>query len=446
MKARIRPIFFDPGRDEEFDIQLEILRSLFHEKAKFLDPAPLVMDSFSPHQNLAVDAVVFPQLLGEAYRQVDVFKMIHLPILIITSEFGTVSMWDWEICSYLRSEGLDPIAPNSLDKTRKVIQALCIKRGLQDSKFLVFQDNPGEGMQAEIFKRFYWWEDECIQRIKDKFGLTIEKRSFEKLAADAKAIPDKDAEEVWEAWKDKLVVGDITQKALLSALKIYMAVKRELENNGSITAVGMNCLNESRYSDTTPCLAWNMLYEEQKMIWGCEADIVSMLTKYILNKSLDVPIMMTNIYPFLMGQAALKHERIPGFPEVDDPQNHILVAHCGYLGVVPQSFATDWSLEKKVLAIVDDNAIALDARLPEGDMTLAKLFPTMEKMTVAEGDLSFYIQYSNSDCLNGGIIRVANGYKLLNTVSSHHYLLMTGHNLDDIEAIAKVFKLEIEAI
>ena len=60
----------------------------------------------------------------------------------------------------------------------------------------------------------------------------------------------------------------------------------------------MNCLNESRYSDTTPCLAWNMLYEEQSMIWGCEADIVAMLTKYILNKSLDVPIMMTNIYPF----------------------------------------------------------------------------------------------------------------------------------------------------
>ena len=54
----------------------------------------------------------------------------------------------------------------------------------------MFQDNPGEGMQAEIFKRFYWWEDECIQRMKDKFGLTIEKNSFEKLAADAKAIPD----------------------------------------------------------------------------------------------------------------------------------------------------------------------------------------------------------------------------------------------------------------
>ena len=57
----------------------------------------------------------------------------------------------------------------------------------------------------------------------------------------------------------------------------------------------------------TPCLAWNMLYEERRLIWGCEADILSMITKYILHNSLDMPIMMTNLYPFLMGQAALAH-------------------------------------------------------------------------------------------------------------------------------------------
>ena len=56
--------------------------------------------------------------------------------------------------------------------------------------------------------------------------------------------------------------------------------------------------------------------------------------------------MMTNLYPFLMGEAALKHERIPYFPEMPDPQNHILVAHCGFFGVVPQSFATEWTLSR----------------------------------------------------------------------------------------------------
>lgn len=439
MKARLGPLYF-PNRDEDFDKQLNILVDLFSNQAEFLEPTPL--GGRLPE----AEAVIFPQMLGDAYHMRDELKAVDLPMLVITSEFGTVLMWDWEICAYMRSEGMDPITPNSLEKSRKVMQALIEKRRLADSKFLVFQDNPGEGMQAEIFKRFYWWENECIQRMKDKFGLTIEKRSFERLAADAKAIPDDEAEAVWKEWQSRIPIGNISHHQLLSALKIYMAVKSELGDNGSIAAIGMNCLNESRFSDTTPCLAWNMLYEESKMIWGCEADIVAMLTKYLLNKSLDVPIMMTNIYPFLMGKAALAHERIPDFPQVDEPEHHLLVAHCGYFGVVPQSFSTDWKVESKVLAIVDDNAIALDARMPGGDMTLAKLFPTMDKMTVAEGELTQYVQYPSSDCLNGGIIRVQDGYKLLNTVSSHHYLLMTGHNLDDIEAIAKVFGLQIEVI
>ncbi len=83
----------------------------------------------------------------------------------------------------------------------------------------------------------------------------------------------------------------------------------------AIKSMGINCLNESHFSDTTPCLAWNMLYEENRLIWGCEADTLSMVTKYILNKSMDVPIMMTNLYPFLMagsGAEARAHPLLPG--------------------------------------------------------------------------------------------------------------------------------------
>src|SRR5690606_10918839 len=109
------------------------------------------------------DAVIFPQMLGEAYRQLAAFRAIDRPILIVTSEFGTMSMWDWEIASYLRDEGVQTIAPYTIDQTRKLCRALVVKRELKQTKFVVFQDNPGEGFQAPIFKRFYWWEDECTQ-------------------------------------------------------------------------------------------------------------------------------------------------------------------------------------------------------------------------------------------------------------------------------------------
>jgi hypothetical protein len=438
MKARLVPVYFKLGRDTDFDVQLERLKTMLAEDAEFLPPAGL-----GDPLPASADAVIFPQFLGEAYRTLDDFKNIDLPILVITSEFGTVLMWDWEIVHYLRAEGVDTIAPPSLEQTRKVCKALSVKRGLKDTRFLVFQDNPGEGMQAEIFKRFYWWEPECLQRMGDKFGVTIIKKSFQAMAAEAKAIPDAEAEAVLKS-RDIPHAG-LAPRQLLSAVKVYLAVKRELEKDAAIGAVGINCLNESRFSDTVPCLAWNLLYEEQGMMWGCEADVVSMLTKYLLHKSLDVPIMMTNLYPFVMGQAALKHERIPHFPEVmDNPDNYILAAHCGYLGVVPQSFATEWKMVPKVLAIVDENATVIDARLPEGPMTLAKLDPRFDHLSVAQGYITSYAQYPGSDCRNGAVLKVSDGRRLVNNIASHHYLLMTGYNLPDIEMLAKVFDLKLD--
>jgi L-fucose isomerase-like protein len=197
------------------------------------------------------------------------------------------------------------------------------------------------------------------------------------------------------------------------------------------------------YSDTTPCLAWNLLYEGQHMVWGCEADLVSMLTKVLIDKTISVPFMMTNLYPFQMGYAALKHEHIPNFPEVEGaPENYILAAHCGYFGVVPQSFSTEWKVQKKVLAIVDDNAHALDARFPEGEVTLVKLMPPFDRWSIVEGSLPKYAQFKDSHCLNGAVIRVSNGKKLVDDLVSHHYIITTGHNLNELEMVSKVFDLD----
>ena len=439
MKARLIPLYFESLRNNDFDARLGDLHRLLDDKAEFLEPQELG----APMPD--ADAVVFPQLLGEAYRAVDKFRAIDLPILVVTSEFATMSMWDWEILDYLKTEGIDAIAPYSLDQARRTCDALCAKRALRGGRFLVFQEDPGEGAQAGIFKRFYWWEDQCIRRMLDKFGVAVEKKSFRQLGVEARNIPDEQA--VATAKRLSIPVEDVPRGSLNSAIKLYLAVKQHLKDDDTVRAVGINCLNESHFSDTTPCLAWNLLFQERRMVWGCEADIMSMLTHFILYRSLDVPIMMTNLYPFLMGDAALKHERIEGFPEVDDaPEDHVLVAHCGYMGVIPQDFATEWTLRKKVLAMVDDNATAIDARLPTGDVTLAKLNASMDKITIAEGVLEFYTGFPNSDCLNGGVIRITDGHRFIASLTSHHTLLMTGHHLPDMRNIARVFGLDFEEI
>lgn len=441
MRARLVPLYFQSDQDKDFAGQLVALKRLLADDAEIL--SPVAFGAAVP----TADAVIFPQMLGDAFRRVGDFRAIDLPILVITSEFGTVSMWDWEINRYLQSEGVAVFAPANLAQAQLLCRTLGLKRELRGTKFLVFQDDPGEGFQASIFKRFYWWESECTQRMFDKFGIQIEKRSFQALGQAAREIPDREAQATWQEWKDRLNVGDISPQALLSALKVYLAVRRELETDPSIQGAGINCLNESRFSDTTPCLAWNMLYEEKRLIWGCEADTVAMLSKFILHRALGVPVMMTNLYPFLMGQAALKHERIPDFPEVaEGPEHHILAAHCGYFGVVPRSFSTEWTLRRKVLAIVDDNATAIDARVAEGAITLAKLEPDFKRWSVAEANLEGYAQFANSDCLNGAVIRVSDGHRLLEELASHHYILATGHHLAELRLVARLFGMEVTVI
>lgn len=443
MRAILVPIYFNSPDDPDFSAQLQKLHELLADVAELLDPVQL-------GENLPdADGVIFPQMLGDAYRQLEEIKKLPQPLLIVTSEFGTVSMWDWEINSYLTAKGIKVIGPTNLEKTKQVCRAFALKHRLKHSKLLVYQDNPasGGGKQDAIFKRFYWWEPESIQAIENKYGVSVVKKSFKQLGQDARSISDEAAQKVWAEWKAQTPTGRITQRAILSAVKIYMAVKRDLDQDPNIIAVGINCLNESMFSETTPCLAWNLLYEDQRMVWGCEADLVSMLTKVLIGKTLEVPFMMTNLYPFQMGYAALKHENIPNFPEVDGaPENYILAAHCGYLGVVPQSFSTEWKLQEKVLAIVDDNATAIDARLPEGDITLVKLMPPFDRWSIVEGDLPKYAQFENSDCLNGAVIRVPNGKRLVDDLVSHHYILTTGHNLNALEMISKVFDLECVTI
>ena len=74
------------------------------DEAELAEPLPL--GALLPEG----DAVVIPQMLGEAYRHVDEFRRLGLPVLVLTSEFGSLRV-GWEIISYLRAEGVAVMAP-----------------------------------------------------------------------------------------------------------------------------------------------------------------------------------------------------------------------------------------------------------------------------------------------------------------------------------------------
>src|SRR4030066_575274 len=209
MRAKLVPIYFKTADDPDFLAQLRKLHELLAEEAEILDP--VLLGEKLPE----TDGVIFPQMLGEAFRLLDKIKYLPQPLLVVTSEFGTVSMWDWEINSYLTAKGVKVIGPTDLEKTKQVCRAFALKRQLKQSKILAYQDNPasGTGKQDDIFKRFYWWEPECIDAIEKKYGVTVVKKSFKKLGQDASAISDEAAQKVWEQRKSTPPIGRRPKRA-----------------------------------------------------------------------------------------------------------------------------------------------------------------------------------------------------------------------------------------
>jgi len=436
MKAKLQPVYFEGCLDNEYTAQLDTLKKLFADEAEFLESIQL-------GQNIPTcDGVVFPVLNGQAYKDLNKIQKIQVPIVLITSEFGTVSMWDWEIVTFLKDNGVNVLTPYQIAYTKTICRTLALKRELKTTSFLVFQDNPGEGMQPAIFKRFYWWEESWQKALLKKFGIRIIVKSFRELGSYAKSISDAAADKVIEQYK--LSFPCVDAKALRSAIKLYIALNEELDKNPSIKGIGINCLNESRFSDTTPCLAYELLYKNRGVMFACEGDTLSLATQYIINRAMDKHIMMTNIYPFLIGMTALKHEKIDRFPDIENPDDCMLLAHCGYAGFMPSCMSSRWQAVKPVLAIVDKNSVAVDADLPTGNVTLVKLHPGLQKMQTVECKLEQYVQYPGSDCRNGAIIRVKDGHAFIKQLFSHHGCFITGHHKVDIGFVSDILGLEIQ--
>lgn len=441
IKAKVVPIRFKEINARElgeYKQQLEILNAIYGDVAEFMDT--VVAGDPIPE----CDAIVFPQLIGAAYHYKDVLRQYDKPMIVITSQFGTVDMWDWELIAYMRSAGFNVFSPYNIELGKVIFRAIAAKEHMKGAKFLMFQDDPGEGMQAYIFKRFYWWEKECSEQIEKFFGAKLIYKSWKAVNQRAAEIDAQKALDEFASWD--IPCEGITEENKLNVARLYLAICEVIDELGGVDGIGANCLNESMYSNTTPCLIWNMLFEKYGIIWCCEGDTLTLISTYVLYQSLRQPIMMTNIYPFLVGKAAIHHEKIDDFPPVPDPENYALGVHCGYAGFAPRSFCSKWKMVPKVLAIVDEKAYMIDCELPTGDMVLAKINPSFDRITVIPGQLEKYVQFPGTDARNASLLHYSKGEKVMEELPSHHQMIITGRQQAAITQIARVFGWACEVI
>ena len=439
IRANLLPLYFGTEASKAVHTQLERLRRQLGSVAHFQEPLPIGSDL----SRVEADMIVLPHMSGTAYQMLGVFRSISLPMVVLSSEVCATAIWDWEITGWLRNAGINIFTPYDIRQTEILCRAYAAKRELSQSRFVVFQDDVSSGLHAEMFQRFYWWQRENGQRIFERFGITIEERSLRQLTEAARNISDDHVRTIWQAWQPILPMENVPEKALFDTLRLYAALKRILNDVPEIKGMGINCINEFPSMLATPCLVWNMLYRDQQLIWGCEADTLSMMTQYLINRCLATPVVMTNIYPFLVGQPVLDHMDMTAFPAVADPENYLLAGHCGYLGVLPQTEQAEaWMLRSSVLDVFEGRGGAIDGRLPLGDILLVKLNPDCAGWAVVEGDLQDYVHTPQSEQSKiAAVIRVDNGPALLKSITSQHYILTTGATAADFRIVSEVFDL-----
>lgn len=428
MKAKLLPVQFSQTQDEVFRERMETLAELFADEVVFL---PAIRLGEQPPE---ADAVVLPVLPAEAYHLADVLKALALPIFVLSGGHGARSMWDWEQVSHLKGQGVALFAPHDITFARVLIRAVALKREMRQAKILAWQ-GPGQ-------RGYYWYEAECAPRVKDRFGLEIVYADYKDLCSRAKAIPDEAARAV--AREKVILKEEVRGGRLLSAIKLYMAMEEQLAQIPGVVGITANCLNESQYTDTSPCLAFALLNRERGLKITCEADTISLLTQYIAETVAGQGSYTTNIYPFLMGQAAVRHEKIADFPLVERPEDHALLVHCGYCGLIPESIANSWVLRPSVLGMLDENAVVIDAQIPEGDVSLVKLHISFDRWLLAPASLEGYARYPGSDCRCGAVIRVRDGYEFMERVYSHHIAVMPGKFVPHLKAAGQLLGLEAE--
>ena len=200
------------------------------------------------------------------------------------------------------------------------MRAIAVRNTLKKgARFLMFQDSPGEVMQANIFKKFYWWEQQSVDKMEEYFGCKLIFRSWKAVNERARAVSDSEAEAVSGDWA--VHCEGVRPAQLLQSAKLYLAIKEVIDEVGGVEGVGANCLIESFHCDTTPCLVWNMLFERDGIIWACGGPSPCSPPSSVPGPG--KPIMMTNLYPFLVGMAALalSASNISGHPGSD---NHAL--------------------------------------------------------------------------------------------------------------------------
>lgn len=195
---------------------------------------------------------------------------------------------------------------------------------------------------------------------------------------------------------------NFNENELTKVSKVTLAIKT-LINKYNLKGFTIRCFDLIPIFKTTPCLSL-AYFNDKDIISGCEGDIPSLLTMYLVHKRLNISSFMAN-------------------PQIVDITNNIIeFAHC----TLPLNMANKYELTTHYESQI---GIGIHADLLLKEVTVVKISSDIEKFYIEEGEI-IQNQNCNDRCRTQIRIKLKNNsisYFLKNPLGNHHIIIYGNH-------------------
>ncbi len=259
--------------------------SFLKEVRDFVEKKGIKVEEFKEGEDY--DFVIFLVVTGGSERKfLKIHKKFSPPYLFITNKFNNSLPAALEINAYLKGKGRIFLWDKRSEK-KDFVRALKTLKLTEEIK----------GKKMGIIGKPSFWliastPDESV--VKERFGIDIDFYPIEKFIERVKKSDDSSIDEILIGLKKKAnKITEIDDNELRKALKVYKTTK-EIAVERGWDLLSMECFSIIKPLDTTGCIALSLLTSEG-ITAGCEGDIPSTLTMYIIEKLTERPAFMGNI-------------------------------------------------------------------------------------------------------------------------------------------------------
>ena len=353
--------------------------------------------------------------------------------------------WRWSARDFLTSLGVSVHLVRHNTDGLNLLRSLAMKRFLRTAKMVVF----GE-------QNFPWNAPAAGHLVTQSVGTRIVVRKLEDVRRRYSRFSDSAVEELWRQRAGRYVVKATRPEERRQAVRTYLAI-REILREEQACGMGVNCFGDLiiRGGRDVPCLAQTLLREDG-YIASCDGDYLAMMSMAMVSFFLDLPCMMSNMYPVSYVGALKDHFGDPLSPSPRKyPRktwgNLARLGHCGFVGVVSpemdpsgQTDLHDWggTYEIKRDGRGCGNAGELAAGQP---ITVVELKFDGRTLLLARAEVCETTHHKGMPhCEKTALLRFENLPAFVESISREHSVVAYGDHIEALSTLGRTLGLDVK--